>query len=231
MLSDRPDRFVGDDSGEGFRQAARELPADNLGLLAARTLVGTFADTDDRDQAGFDRGQGFFPYQFTGFAMVLAAFGVSEDHPGRAGVTQHRGGDVAGVGSLFGLMAILAADRDVGPFKRQGNRGHMQCGGTNQQFRANIVCARGDIPGQGDRVGSEAVHLPVSGDQLSHRHVSVRYLRFSANEPGGGVKSGLTWRLHNGLNWGFGRRAIRHDRQAVPQQRNDLQRQGPGVDR
>jgi hypothetical protein len=102
--------------------------------------------------------------------VIVAAFRVAQDHQGRAGVGQHRGRDVAGVGAADLHVAVLTAGQHRRAFQRlaqaiqQGGRraeGHAGRGGLGVQgggHRASLIQGLG-----------EAVHLPVSGDQRPGR--------------------------------------------------------------
>ena len=129
----------------------------------------------DDDLTHFDGGQALFAHEFVGFAMILAAFGVAEDHPGSTRIAQHPASDVAGMGTLLRLMTVLAADSDGGAFEGLGDDSNMQRGRANNQFRADALGTSRYGPRERDCLRGQAVHLPVPGNQLRHCfvHISV----------------------------------------------------------
>ena len=99
--------------------------------------------------------------------MVAPPLAVADDHEAGAQIGQHRGRHAAGVGALFGGMAILPADlhcpgrNDHRPVdQREGRR-------DPQAARA----AAGPSARHGGNLGdilAQAVHLPVADDQGGH---------------------------------------------------------------
>ncbi len=67
---------------------------------------------------------------------------MAEDHPARAGVAQHRRGDVAGVRALRVLVAVLPADRDPAAGQRLGHGGSAVNGGQTSSSAAPAGGAR-----------------------------------------------------------------------------------------
>ena len=132
--ADSPDRLIGDDAGETWRQAAGQLVADHLVMFGGVALGFGLADADDRGQAGGDGGFGLGLDQGVGLVVILAALGMAEDDPGGAGVSQHGGGDVAGMGTLVVDMAVLAADGDRRSGQQRGDGGDLGERRANQQI-------------------------------------------------------------------------------------------------
>ena len=116
--ADRPHRLVGDDGVGGVapcRAASRRAggattssvsparrspavsPTQTMAASPARCAASALALTSR-----------------VALAMVGAALGMADDHGRGAGVLQHLGGDVAGVGAAGRGVAILAADREPG---------------------------------------------------------------------------------------------------------------------
>ena len=83
--ADGPDRFIGDDEacrrGIG-RDGAVKLRSDHVERLARVAFGFGFADADDCDQPGSDGGFGLGEDMRVGFAMIGAAFGMTENHMG-----------------------------------------------------------------------------------------------------------------------------------------------------
>jgi hypothetical protein len=115
--------------------------------------------------------------------MVLPPFGMAEDHPGGARVPQHRRGDIAGMGPLRRLMAVLATNRNRRAPQHLGDRGQMQSRGTDQQFACHALRPGGNIPSQCDGLLRKTVHLPVTGNQLWHCSVVPPYRSQQLTQP------------------------------------------------
>ena len=117
--ADRPDRLVGDDDGLARRlgrQRAPHLPNDHRGLLARLALGVGFADADDRRQAGLQRRLRLRADERVGLAMTGPALGMADDDVARAGVLEHRRGNVAGEG------AAGSGEQSCAPRLRSGRR-------------------------------------------------------------------------------------------------------------
>ena len=80
--------------------------------------------------------------------MVGAALGMAEDHPGRAGIAQHGGRDVAGMRAAGGGVAVLPADRDRRAGQRVGDRAQHGGRRADQQIAGQPRGAVGDGPRQ-----------------------------------------------------------------------------------
>ena len=79
---------------------------------AARiALLLGLADADDRYQAGAPGRFRFLPHQRVALAMIGAALGMADNDRAGAGVRQHLGRKVAGMGARRLGVAILGPDR------------------------------------------------------------------------------------------------------------------------
>jgi hypothetical protein len=160
--------LIGHHAGEGLGQAAGKLTPDHRGFLSGLTLVRGFADADNRRQPGRGRRLHLGMHQRIGLAVVLPPLGMAQDHPGGAGIAQHRRRDIAGMRTLRRGVAVLSADGDG---RAQQHMRHTEDLGerrADQQVAAEA--RRGIAEGTGDRarLRRQPVHLPVSGNQLAH---------------------------------------------------------------
>ena len=78
--------------------------------LPGRVALG-LADADDRGQPGAPGGFGLLPHQGIAFTVIGATFGMADNDRAGAGIRQHFGREVAGVGAGRLGVAILGADR------------------------------------------------------------------------------------------------------------------------
>ena len=111
---------------------------------------------------------GLGPHDGVGLAMVGAALGMADDHVAGAGIAQHLGGDVAGMGAARLGVAVLAAHQHAAALHRLGDRHHQGRGRADQHLAvgpAGLLHAVGDALRQRQRIGLQAVHLPVAGNQ------------------------------------------------------------------
>ena len=104
--ADRPDRLVGDDAGKAGRQAAGELGARPPRMAVSRSGACAFAPRSRPTQTigvrpAAPRGDRLgADDRLAGLAVIGATFGMADDHPGwRPASSQHRRGDVAGMGA------------------------------------------------------------------------------------------------------------------------------------
>ena len=108
--ADRPDRLVGDDQIGGGRPVghrAGELAVENGERLAGLALCLGFADAEDGEQPGAPGGLGLGADQGVGLAVVGPPLGVADDDELAAGIGDHLGGNVAGMGARGCRMAVL----------------------------------------------------------------------------------------------------------------------------
>ena len=71
------------------------------------------ADAKDRNQARSPSAGDLAANDGIGLAMAMAPLGMSDDHMAAAEIRQHLGADVAGIGALWGGVAVLAAEGDA----------------------------------------------------------------------------------------------------------------------
>ena len=119
---------------------------------------------------GLQRGVGLGANLVVVLVVVLPALGVAEDHVAGAGIRQHGGGDVAGVGTGGGGVAVLPADGEGAPLGA-GRHGRQQRGGRAEQ---HVDPGCGMVGDQGidlGKLGPGAVHLPVSRRQFASHAV------------------------------------------------------------
>ena len=138
--ADRPDRLVGDHQvggGRPVRHRPGELPVeDSVGLAAAPLRLG-LADAEDGEEPGPPGGLGLGADLGVGFLVVGAALGMADDDQRAAGVGDHLGRDVAGMGAGFVGVAVLPADLH----RRAGDRGDSR--GDQRRRRADRHVAVG----------------------------------------------------------------------------------------
>ena len=114
--ADRPDRLIGHHQIVGarrIRQRAVELPAADVEGLPGIALVLGFADADDRGEAGAPGGFRLLPDQHVALAMIGAPLGMADNDGAGAGIRQHFGRKIAGMGARRLGVAILRADRQA----------------------------------------------------------------------------------------------------------------------
>jgi hypothetical protein len=106
--------------------------------------------------------------------VAMATLGVTEDDIRAAGIFQHFGADIAGEGTLFRRSAILTTECDTATRERDANLGDNCRRRANQEITAGLSGLR---PGrqslsQRQSIGSQPVHLPITGNELSsQRHI------------------------------------------------------------
>ena len=124
--ADRPDRLVGDDEpvrGGVAGDRAGELRADAAEGLAGVALGLGLADADDGEEAGPPGRGGLARDERVVSPWSAAALGMADDHRDRAGVRQHLGGDVAGMGAGGLRVTVLAAEREAAAGEPGDQRG------------------------------------------------------------------------------------------------------------
>jgi peptidyl-prolyl cis-trans isomerase D len=171
--ADRPDRLVGDDEAverRAIRQRALELAGNGCDRVPGVALGQRLADAEDRHEADALRREDLGADLGIGLAVPPATLGMSEDDIGAAGIGQHFGADVAGIGALRLGMAVLAAERDAAAGEH-GMDGGKQCRRRAEEKLAGKPTrhspgAPRQCVGARDPVGAQAVHLPVAGDKL-----------------------------------------------------------------
>src|ERR1700685_2830950 len=159
--ADRPDRLIGDDEiGKSSRQRAVELRAHHRVGLAGIALGARFADADDGKQARAPRRQRLGAHHGIGLAVIMPTLGMADDDGTGAGVLEHFGGNIAGIGAGRFGMAVLAADGGARaaprkPRTRWGERTYKKVG-IGRAARA------GDDPPHPPGKSRKPVHFPIS---------------------------------------------------------------------
>ena len=172
-------------SGVSPAKSARELRRQDVFGHPRFPLFQPLADADDGSQPGFERGRGLLENRLVGFAEILAALAMADDHPAASGRNQHGRGNFAGIGAFLEPEQVLRADADVGAARGVDRRGEIHERRADYDFgMARSGHQRGEIVQKTSRLGGRFVHLPVAGD---HRfaHAS-RIARFGALTTGGG---------------------------------------------
>ena len=112
--ADRPDGFISHHPAGGakaIRQAFRHLLGHHFLSPAQQPVILGFAHANHRDQAGGQGGLGLGADAVARFPIRHAAFRMAQNNVSGAGILQHGGGNIPGMGTLGGLMAILPAKR------------------------------------------------------------------------------------------------------------------------
>ena len=170
--ADRPDRLVGHHeiggrrairqraARAGRRQPSSVCPASRWAWVSPMQTIGS--------EPGPPRRFGLLPHQRIGFAVVGAALGMADDDGGGAGIRQHFGGNIAGMGAGRLGMAILRADREAvlnrAPFGEGGNQRRRRADQQIGLCRDSSARRRSSASSSASR-GLQAVHLPVAGNQ------------------------------------------------------------------
>ncbi len=117
--ADRPDRLIGDDqilARGAVRYGAGELADHDLQRPAGIALGLALADADDGDEPGPPSGLGLEAHQRDRSRHDRRAARNGRESPKpRAGVRDHLGGDVAGMGAARIGVAVLRADGEPRP--------------------------------------------------------------------------------------------------------------------
>ena len=115
--------------------------------LAGIALGARLADTDDGKEAGAPRRKRLGAHHGIGFAVVVAAFGMADDDGTGAGIFEHFGGNIAGIGAGRFGMAVLAADGDARALRQRRKARHQR--GWRAYYKVGIGQAAGagdDLP-------------------------------------------------------------------------------------
>ena len=144
-------------SGASPANPARELRRQDLFGLPRFTLLQALADADDGSQPGFDRGRGLLENRLVGFAEILAAFAMADDHPAASGGNQHGRGNLAGIGAFLEPEQVLRTDADVRAARSVDRRGDIHERGADYDFRMGFLSQslhqRGQIVQKTGRLG------------------------------------------------------------------------------
>ena len=164
--ADGPDGFISHHaagSAKAIRQAFRHLFGHHFLGPAQKPVILGLAHANHRDQAGGHCRFGLGADTVAGLPIRHAAFGMAQNHVRSAGILQHGGGDIPGMGALGGLMAILPTQRH-NPGASLGQGGDQRGGGADQHFRLQPSGAGGDCSGQSLGLGGQPMHFPIAGD-------------------------------------------------------------------
>jgi peptidyl-prolyl cis-trans isomerase D len=174
--ADRPDRLIGNNQlglGAQLGDRAGELGRDSLDMAPRRALLLALADAHNRLQPGGKRGLGLGLDDGIALALVGAPLGMADDRQARAGFEQHRGRDIAGMGTGGICVAILRADGEAaGACDGEADQGERRANGDIHPSR--LPRRRRHRAELRQRLAA-AVHLPVSGNELAadvHRYSS-----------------------------------------------------------
>ena len=144
-------------------------------MFAGLALFEVLAYAVDRGQAVGVSLRHLLVKRSGGFAVVLAALRVAEDHVFATQRRDHRSGDLARIGA-FGLRGtVLCPEGDVRTLECFGDLRKVREGGAHDEVdaRAHLAAAGYDVFGQFYTFGGKRIHLPVAGNNfLSH------FLRF-----------------------------------------------------
>ena len=148
------------------------------------------ADADDGEEAGAPGGGGLGGDERVGLAVVGAALGVADDDRHGAGVGEHLGGDVAGVGARGLRVAVLAAEREGAA----GEAGEQRRGRADQD-----VAARGGVrAASSSSIAADAARpfifqFPATSLRKGHgRRLSVGDRGQPASRPARSGKAGIS---------------------------------------
>ena len=130
---------------------------------AQKPVILGLAHANHRDQARRHCRFGLGADTVAGLPIRHAAFGMAQDHIARAGILQHRGSNIPGMGALGGLMAILPA-QSRHPGKNRGKGRDQRGGGADQHFGLQPSRPGGNGPGQSLGLGGQPMHFPIAGD-------------------------------------------------------------------
>ena len=130
---------------------------------AQKPVILGLAHANHRDQAGRHCRFGLGADAVAGFPIRHAAFGMAQNNVRSAGILQHGGGDIPGMGALGGLMAILPAQCHH-PGASLGQGGDQRGGGADQHFGLQPSRPGGNGPGQSLGLGGQPMHFPIAGD-------------------------------------------------------------------
>ena len=114
------------------------------------------------------------------FVIILAALGVADDDILGAGLLNHLGGDLSGIGTVVLVMASLGADGDMAVFEQTDSRLDVG-GGDTEHHVAPLALGhnRLDLLSKCLGLGEGVVHLPVAGDDsltITTIHSDYSYL-------------------------------------------------------
>src|SRR5690606_20667420 len=114
-------------------------------------------------------------HDLVALTVIGAALAVADDDVGRAGILQHLGRNVAGMGAAGPGRAVLAADADAAALQRLGHGRNQRRRGAEAELGGGFAV----LHPAGERLrlgetGPQPVHFPVADDQgASRRHAQA----------------------------------------------------------
>ena len=153
--------LVGGHAGQG----GLHLVGDELHGHPQLPLLQALAHADDGIEPGLQGGVDLLVDRDVGLVVVLAALGVADDDVLHAGLLEHLCGDLAGVGAVGLVVAVLRADGDAAVLEQADGRGDVHKGHAEHHLAPLGPADEGlDLLGKGPGLGDGLVHLPVSGN-------------------------------------------------------------------
>ncbi len=138
--------------------------------LAGIALGARLADTDDGKEAGAPRRKRLGAHHGVGLAVIVAAFGMADDDGAGAGILEHFGGNIAGIGAGRFGMAVLAADGDARAARQRRKARQQRRRRTYHKVGVGQAAGAGDDGLKLAGASRKPVHLPIASDQRSARH-------------------------------------------------------------
>ncbi len=146
-------------------QSGLHLIGDELHGHAQLTLLQALAHADDGVQAGLQGGVDLLVDGEVGLVVVLTALRVADDDVLHAQLLEHLGGNLAGVGAVGLIVAVLSADGDAAVLEQTHSGGNVHVGHAENDLAPLGLAQLGlDVLGEGLGLGQGLVHLPVAGD-------------------------------------------------------------------
>ena len=174
--TDGPYGLVSDDQffelvGSEVENNLFDLLAHYVEMFAGFTFFEVLANAVDRCKVVGVSLFHFLIQRSAGFAVILAAFAVSEDYILDAERSDHLGRNLAGVGAFGFGGAVLGSYSDTGAARQLHDFGKVRVRGGHDEVyaRANLAFLGGNLFEQFDTLHRSGVHFPVSCDNfLSH---------------------------------------------------------------
>ena len=113
--ADRPDRLIGHDQIVGRRPSGSEpssWPRQTSRVCPASRWCLGLADADDGGEPGAPGRFRLLPHQRVALAVIGAPLGMADNDGAGAGIRQHFGRNIAGMGARGLGVTILRADRE-----------------------------------------------------------------------------------------------------------------------
>ena len=100
----------------------------------------------------------------------MPAFGMADDDGTGAGIFEHFGGNIAGIGAGRFGMAVLATDRDARAARQRRKARHQRGWRTYDKVGIGQAAGAGDDCLQLAGGSLKPVHFPIACDQRAARH-------------------------------------------------------------